>query len=352
MVFRVVVNNALFRTIGKATVGITLGGAGLCIGVGAYGARKINHPRERWFTDNFVLTPETLRLPYKSVTITTDDGVELDAWWIEQTIRGEASKNVVLCCCPFNHSKSTLLGVARGLWDNGYSVLLFDFRSYAKKKTPQTIGYLEKRDGDAALDWLCANLPEQGKIGIVGASMGGAVSLMLAAEKREDVIACATDCAFASLKDVIGVSLDQRFVTSRFFGTTSWIPIHRLLLESICYANRIWYGYDPADVGPRHHLKDIEIPLLIVHSELDSVVPLSHGYEVFDKSSTPAAMKSFFVVKGLEHIGSFFEDQKEYTRRIVKFFDKYFDKEGELPVNYARIDIKSIDKSDVIQAEE
>ena len=38
---------------------------------------------------------------------------------------------------------------------------------------------------------------------LLGASMGGAVALMLAAQGKEDVIACCTDCAFASLKDVL-----------------------------------------------------------------------------------------------------------------------------------------------------
>ncbi|GBG31020.1 Protein ABHD13 [Hondaea fermentalgiana] len=312
----------LFMLLGKGVAGATTATVGLCAGVGAYGAYSINQPRQRWFTDNFVLTPETMRLPYKKVTIETEDGILLDAWFMEQTVRGKASSNLVLCCNPYNQDKSSLLGVARGLWDSGYSVLLYDFRSHAREQTHQTIGYLEKRDGDAALDWLCANKPKDGRIGLVGASMGGAVALMLAAERRPEVIACATDCAFSCLKDVIGTRLDRMFPTTRLFGMDSILPLHVLFLESICFMTRIIYGYDPAMVGPRHELGNIDIPLLIVHSEKDSVVPLSHGFEVHSLSGS--SEKEFFVVKNAEHIESFFLDEKEYTRRIVGFFDDVF----------------------------
>mmetsp|Transcript_7234 Transcript_7234/g.12967 ORF Transcript_7234/g.12967 Transcript_7234/m.12967 type:complete len:349 (-) Transcript_7234:1645-2691(-) len=313
---------------GKCVSGIA-GATGVsCVAVGLYGSSQINQKRQRWFTDNFVLTPETLRLPYKRVSLTTEDDKKLDAWFIEQTIRGEASKNLVLCCAPYNHDKSTLLGVARSLWDHGYSVLLFDFRSHAPVATAQTVGYLEKRDGDAALDWLCDNKPEGGRIALVGASMGGAVALMLAAENRKDVIACATDCAFSSLKEVINVRLDKMFPTTRLFGMGSIVPLHNLFVESICLFTKMRYGYDPEMVGPKHQLKNIKIPLLVVHSEDDSVVPLTHGYEIYSKSGTLPEEKSFVVVKDTEHIGSYFLDEKEYSRRIVGFFDKCFQLES------------------------
>jgi len=286
--------------------------------------RSINQPRQRWFTDNFVLTPETLRLPYTKVSLRTVDEVELDAWFIPQTVRGESSRNLVLCCNPYNQDKSTLLGVARSLWDNGYSVLLFDFRSHAKKKTSQTIGFLEKRDADAALAWLIEmieNRPEGGQIALVGASMGGAVALMLAAERKPHVVACATDCAFSSLKDVVAERLDKMFPTTRLFGMNSVLPLHFLFVESICFLNKIFYGYDPAEVGPRVNLSDVELPMLIVHSESDSVVPVHHAYEIYGKSATPLEKKQLFVVKNAEHIESFFLDEKEYSRRIVGFFD-------------------------------
>ena len=77
------------------------------------------------------MTPETLRMPYREVVLETPDGIELGAWWMEQTVRGKSSSKCVLCFNPYNHDKSRMLGLARGLWESGYSVMLFDFRSHA-----------------------------------------------------------------------------------------------------------------------------------------------------------------------------------------------------------------------------
>lgn len=83
------------------------------LSMGAYGAYRINKSRTRWFSDSFVLSPESLRMPYKKIHLETEEKVKLEGWYIEQTTRGKPSDRVVLCCNPFNHDKSTLLAVAR-----------------------------------------------------------------------------------------------------------------------------------------------------------------------------------------------------------------------------------------------
>jgi len=133
--------------------------------IAAYGAYRINRSRQRWFTDSFVLTPESLRIAYKRVSFTTEDGVTLEGWFMEQTVKGRPSERIVLGCAPFLKDKSSLLAVARALWDTGHSVLLFDFRAFAPKQAPhETIGHLEVKDGRAALAWLRANKPPNAKV--------------------------------------------------------------------------------------------------------------------------------------------------------------------------------------------
>lgn len=87
---------------------------GTTLAMAAYGTYRINKSRTRWFSDSFVLSPESLRMPYKKINLLTEDNVKLEGWYIEQTHRGKPSDRVVLCCNPFNHDKSTLLAVARG----------------------------------------------------------------------------------------------------------------------------------------------------------------------------------------------------------------------------------------------
>jgi pimeloyl-ACP methyl ester carboxylesterase len=325
---RLITPRTRLHLAGLVASGALVGTGGLCLGVGYYGASSINARRQRWFSDTFVLTPETLRLPYRKVGFTTEDGVELQGWYIESCPNGKRSERQILCCCPYNQDKSSLLGVARGLWDAGYSVLLFDFRSHAPRPTAQTVGFLECRDGRAALDWLIDNAPSaESRVGLMGASMGGAVALTLASEGRPQIVGCATDCAFYSLRDVVAVRLDKLFAAAAgVFGSEGRLPLNALFVECVCLLNKLVYGYDPTHVGPKGKLGDVTIPLLIVHSEFDSVVPCSHGFKIYEEAATAPSLKEFCIVAATEHIGAYFKDERQYVRRIVHFMDKVFDR--------------------------
>jgi hypothetical protein len=81
-------------------------------------------------------------------------------------------------------------------------------------------------------------------------------------------VCCATDCAFHNLKDVVAEIMNHRSPTS----VISRVPLLKsVILESICFANEVIYGYRLEDVGPRNCLHKVKLPLLTIHSELDEV---------------------------------------------------------------------------------
>lgn len=261
-------------------------------------------------------------MPYKSIELQTEDGITLEGWYLEQTVRGKPSERIVLLCNPYNHDKSTLLAVARALWDTGHSVLLFDFRAFGPTPSKhETIGFLEMRDGRAALAWLRANKPSEAKIGIMGCSMGGAVALSLVEEDDAEIVGVATDCAFANLGDVVKHYVESS-LSPRIPGRN---VMSRIVVESLALCNKFIYDYDLTRVGPGARLKRLRVPLLIVHSELDSIVPLHQAEKIMDGAKTPGHLKRLVVIKGCEHIGSFFQNEIQYTKRIVSFLDMCFE---------------------------
>jgi esterase/lipase len=301
------------------TIGLGFLGVGL---FGCYGAYRINKQRVRYFNDKFVLTPESMRMPYSEVFFKTEDGIELSGWYVKQTINGEDSKRIVLLCAPFQHDKSTLLAISRGLWEAGYSTFMFDFRSHAPQQTIQTIGYLELRDARAALKYLKEELiPEEGKIAALGCSMGGAMALTLTAEQHEhdneDIIAVATDCAFASFRDVV-----RGYLYKQISYSTPDLIID-VLLESLILFNYLIYGYDVNEVGPDNKLHLINEPLLVLHSLEDSVVNFNQAAKIMTKTSTEDDQKQLVTVAG-DHIGGFFQNQNLYIRRLVSFLDQVY----------------------------
>jgi esterase/lipase len=316
------------RVVAKG--GALVGGASLLglVGSTVYTVKLINFQRSRYWSDSFTMTPEALRMPFERVTFHTEDGVSLSGWFVRQTHRGVPSKRLVVCCNPYNHDRSTMLGICRGLWEASYSVLLFNFRSHADEPTRQTIGHLEVHDVRAALNWVRAHKPEAAKIGFLGASMGGAMTLVMAEENR-DIVACATDCAFTTLYDVIShrIELEMPFL---FRGR----PVFReYFMQLINFSNQMWYHYDLRKVGPgavmdngESQLKNVHCPLLIVHSKNDSVVPVSCAGDIYDLTSTPESEKEIVILQDVEHIGSYFQDEYRYVKRFVRFFDEKFER--------------------------
>ena len=392
----------------RGAAAAVVAGVGTVCGVGVYGAFAINRPRQRSYVDGFTLDPEVLRMPFKSISFSTEDDVELNGWWIPQTRDGRLSDSAVVFCHPYNSNKSNMLALAGEVWASGHSVLLFDFRSFANRPTRQTIGHLEVRDARAAVRHLRSHLlvpedatatasasaprelgggggggggggagdtegaegtegklgnpvggdvvggrgtsmggvdgaggidgiatPRWGKVGVLGASMGGAVALQIAfgpdnddtadsggddaARRSLGVDAVVSDCAFAALEDVVANTTRNRS------GMPP--PVLGATMAVLSRFNSFWFGYDLDEVRPVDTVRGArkkrtgDTPLLLIHSEKDSLIPVSHGHRLHEAAAT--GRKELWVVPDAEHIGGFFENKRAYSKKVCRFFDTH-----------------------------
>ena len=182
-----------------------------------------------------VLTPEDLNMPFQEVQFFAADGVSLTGWYIPQSHHGKPSQRTIVCCHPYNSSKSNLLGVARGFWDQRYSLFLFDFRSFAHIRTEQSIGFLEQRDARAAIATAKQLSPEDTRIGVMGASMGGAVSLIVGHEEETAAVGILSDCAFSSLSAVLEQAIHHRFPYFPSILTQAICQLSAVMNPAICW---------------------------------------------------------------------------------------------------------------------
>src|SRR5207237_3964348 len=96
-------------------------------------------------------TPREYRLPAEDLTLTTADGVALDAWLVP-SVTPAAPAIVVLHGYPAN--KADLLPIAGALHAR-FTVLLVDFRAFgASAGRATTLGFRERADLRAAVDLL------------------------------------------------------------------------------------------------------------------------------------------------------------------------------------------------------
>ncbi len=242
-------------------------------------------------------------LPVEEVTFPSRDGLRLAGWFAPVN---EEAKGLVILCHGHPANRVEMLPEARILYKAGFHVLLFDFRALGESEGKTcTLGLAEVQDLMGAIDYLMEREEARGlKLGVLGLSMGGAVSLMTAAQDTR-IQAVATHGAFGSLESAIRrrAELFTGFlapVTAKMatqFGKR-WIP--------------------PTEDSPLTLVSRIAPrPLLLLHGVKDHIIPLKEGEKLYAEAGEP---KELVPLPLSYHVGIHHEEQAAYNEKIVTFF--------------------------------
>ncbi|MGI9292010.1 MAG: alpha/beta hydrolase, partial [Gammaproteobacteria bacterium] len=135
------------------------------------------YPQKQW-----VRTPAALGIEYEDVELTAADGTRLSAWWLEAY--GDVKGTVV-----FFHGNaeniSTHLGSVYWLPEQGYQVMMLDYRGYGRSEGKPGLPEIFS-DIEAALEWTfeeprTANKP----VYVLGQSLGAAMSSFVVANRQD-----------------------------------------------------------------------------------------------------------------------------------------------------------------------
>jgi fermentation-respiration switch protein FrsA (DUF1100 family) len=217
------------------------------------------------------------------VWITTSDGVRIHGlWWPEPE-----GRPVIL----FFHGNAQEVYswslVHRDLAELECRTLLVDYRGYGKSAgKPSERGLYA--DGLASLEWLHEEGVADRDVVMFGKSLGGAVA-----------------CEVARGRDIRGLVLESTF--------TSLLSVARNLFP---FAP----GYRPAaDVyASLEKMREIQCPVLVIHGDIDSLIPVSEGLELYDAANEP---KELYIVEGAGHNDVSMLAGDEYGRRIRRWLD-------------------------------
>jgi fermentation-respiration switch protein FrsA (DUF1100 family) len=244
-----------------------------------------------------------VQVPHEAVSFQTDDGLTLRGWWLPQP----QSDRVIVGFTGHRGAKHELLGIGSGLWRAGNNVLLFDFRGRGDSDiAPLSLAHKELPDARAAIRYARERMPN-GKIGVIGYSMGAAVALLVTAADP-NIAAVVADSPFASIRDVLENAYKLRRLPPRF------------LLELSDVINRWRYGYQFEAVRPVDVVGQIAPrPLLVIHGTADSLIPAEQGQQVYDAAGEP---KELWLVPDAIHCGAYFVDRPAYVERVAAFFDR------------------------------
>lgn len=256
-------------------------------------------------------TPAALNLNYEEVNFPSRDGsVKLKGWYI----RPDKAKGTAIIVHGLDSQKADsevgFPDLARKLYDREVGVLLFDLRGHGNSGDGKLSGgFFEQQDLLGAFDFLVNRGVGPHKIGVVGFSMGGAVTLLSAAREPR-MQAVITDSAFADIRDMLSSEIPKR----------SPVPkgLSKAFIPGITVTTRLVYGIELDKIVPEKAISGLRYPVLLIHSRADERIPFEHSLRL--KAASPHPGTTLWELKEVKHVKAFKTYPDEYTAQVVKYF--------------------------------
>ena len=229
-------------------------------------------------------TPEARGLAFENVQLAAADGPTLDAWYVPV----ESARGTVLFCHGNAGNISHRLESIAIFHSLGLGTLIFDYRGYGRSTGhPSEEGtYL---DAEAAWRYLVEERKiSPDRIVVFGRSLGAGVATWLAARRR--VAALIAESAFTSVPDLAA-------------DLYPWLPVRGL----------VHIKYDNLE-----RIAHLELPILVVHSRDDEIIPFHHGQRLFDAASRHARL---LEIHG-GHNDGFYTSGALYRDGLNRFVDE------------------------------
>jgi pimeloyl-ACP methyl ester carboxylesterase len=205
-------------------------------------------------------TPQDYKMPFEELKLLSPKGTPISAWWIPC----KASDKVVIF---FHGSDSNITCEIPTLWflySLRVNVLAVEYPGYGLD------GSKASERGCYQAAWAAWNFLVETKkfspesIILFGHSLGGAISVYLAAEKPCGGLV--VQSSFTSVPDL--AAKIYPYLPVRLFVHTK--------MNSLAKIDRI------------------QCPLLILHSETDEHIPIEHARELFEKANPPKKFIAFY----------------------------------------------------------
>ncbi len=248
---------------------------------------------------------ELVNLPYEKVRVKSHDGLTLSARYYHTRdgapleIQLHGYKSISL----HDFSGGCLEAIKRG-----YNVLLVDQRAHGESEgNTISFGVLERYDVLTWIEYANERFGADTKIILVGISMGaGTVIMSSSLSLPENVVGIIADCPYSTPTKIIAkVMRDMKLPTP-------------LLLPFVRLGGMLFGGFDISSASPLSALENAKIPILILHGEGDTFVPIEMSEELLGASELVTLVRFAEAGHGL----SFVYDNEKYKRALDEFEKK------------------------------
>ena len=241
-------------------------------------------------------------MPYETIQHQAIDGTNLVSWWLpaKKTTNGKSKGSILVLHGNAQNMSYHQLSV-NWLPDAGYDVFMLGYREFGESeglaKLPDIF-----MDVHSGLDWLLnrkQTLKSDVPVYVLGQSIGASLAVygLASYPQKQKISAVVLDAGFDSYPDIAREAMSRHWLT--------W------LLQPVALS--ITSQYDPIEWVDRWG----EMPLLMMHSPQDTVVPYRRGQALFAQANEP---KKWLDSTG-RHVESFaFEPMR---LEVVKFLERY-----------------------------
>jgi len=247
-------------------------------------------------------SPAEYGLEFEKIAFQTADGLTLRGWLVS----GSDLQRVVVILHGHGGSIDYDLKYVPYLHAAGYNVLQFDFRGHGRSQgNAITFGYLERRDVQAAVKFLCGR--GLTRIALHGFSLGGIIA-MVSAPICPEVSVVIDDGGPARMRTALGGWCLER-------GIPGWLarPVVWLMLA----ATSLRFGANFFHYEPVHWVGKIAPrPLMMIHGDRDQYVT------DFDDLLRAAKPSEVWRLPEEGHVTVSINQRDEYWRRVIAFLNQ------------------------------
>jgi fermentation-respiration switch protein FrsA (DUF1100 family) len=252
-------------------------------------------------------TPKDLGFDYEDVEFTTEDGIKLSGWWIDN-----GSDKIIIPLHGYTTSRWYELYMKptiESLLREGYNVLAFDFRAHGRSGGKYTtVGDKEILDVKAAVKWLKGNHAEKaGKIGLIGFSMGAMVTIRSLAEIEE--VCC-------GVADSPPMDLDKTGARGLkyFANLPEWLYLFVKPFTKLFSGGR--------EVHPIEYAGKVQKPLLLIAGEKDPLVTVDEIREFYERNRKINPNVELWVTDA-PHVRTLKFHPAEWKAKVGEFLRKH-----------------------------
>jgi pimeloyl-ACP methyl ester carboxylesterase len=251
------------------------------------------------------LDPRAVSTDATSWSTRTVDGLTLRGWYYPTSER----RHLIVLVHGLWGSWPEMAALGRDLHRHDYDVLLFDLRGHGQSDPSRIfMGRRERADLRAVLSWAGRQGFSKDRIGWVGQSMGASTLLMEAAQ-NPNIQAAVIDSPYGSLPELLRTQLPKHSHLPSWFN------------PGILTAAHLAFGVRTDDLVPiRSALRWGRRPLLLIHGEADSIVPVSQARRLA-RAAGPTCQA--VTLPGVEHVQAYGRDPARYVAAVDSFFDRH-----------------------------